>query len=151
MLIVIGSPWIIKHRHRLVAELTLGSMVSGRRQKAKTNKRRSASASRKASEYQCVTIRPCLEACMAAAEQQDRRYLAAEVPDLPLSGCDSGECYCRYQYHEDRRENENRRFSLTQFNAIESRTGGHERRSPEKVDRRKSTEKAEPPSYFNDY
>jgi hypothetical protein len=145
----IGSPWLFKHRHRLVADFSRGSMVLGRRRSV--NKRRRAQVATKDGEYQCVTIRPCLEGCVAVTEQQGNRYLSNEAPELPLPGCDTGECSCRYQYHMDRRENEDRRFKLAQFNTAAARIGGVERRLVKKGERRKSTEKAEPRSYFNDY
>jgi len=145
----ICSPWLFKHRHRLAVNFSRGSMAPGRRFRAK--KYRRAQGFTKYGEYQCVTIRPCLEGCAAVTGQQGHRYLANEAPELPLPGCDTGECDCRYQYHKDRRENEDRRFRLTQFNAMAINSDGEDRRSEKKGDRRKSTEKTEPRSYFNDY
>jgi hypothetical protein len=141
-MIGIGSPWLIRHRHRLIAEFSRGSMLSGRR--------RSAVISSK-SDYECVMIRPCLEGCAAVTEQKKCLYSADQVPELPLPGCDTRKCSCRYQYRKDRRDNEDRRFELTQFNAMEARVGLHEKRSSAKGDRRKSTKKSAPRAYFNDY
>jgi hypothetical protein len=42
-------------------------------------------------------------ACRTARTLVNRRFLAAEAPPLPLPGCDSANCICRYQHHEDRR------------------------------------------------
>jgi len=141
-IIGIGSPWFIRHRHRLVAELSRGSILTGRR--------RSATISPKA-EYECAEIRPCLEGCAAVMEQKGHLYNAGKVPDLPLAGCDTRECRCRYQYRTDRRDHEDRRFNMAQFNDIEGRIGLHEKRSPKQGDRRINVQKAAPRAYFNDY
>ncbi|MCR8923057.1 hypothetical protein NO559_09760 [Dasania sp. GY-MA-18] len=65
----------------------------------------------KANPYHAISI--CCEqhACAAAVANQDKRYLAGEVPSLPLPGCAMMRCACRYQHHDDRRE-EDRRLSF---------------------------------------
>ncbi len=38
------------------------------------------------------------------------RFLSGEAPKLPLQGCDSGDCRCRYIHHTDRRTEDDRRL-----------------------------------------
>ena len=137
------SSWLILRRRRLVADSAEGAMVSGARRKS--------GVQQQAKSYQGVTISPCLEACEAAAAQRGQRYLASEAPELPLSECDTAECACRYRYHDDRRENEDRRFEFSQVNSIGAQLDGGERRTDEKDDRRRSKSRAEPSAYFNNY
>lgn len=42
--------------------------------------------------------------CRAARELGERRFLAGEAPTLPLPGCNGAACTCRYEHHDDRRE-----------------------------------------------
>ena len=49
------------------------------------------------------------KSCAAARELSGQRFLATAAPKLPLSGCDVGDCTCRFQHHEDRRTNKDRR------------------------------------------
>lgn len=147
----LGSPWLIMRGRRLAADLSRDSMTFGRYRRLKISKRRSAKVHAKAGSHQCVMISPCLGSCSAASEQQGRRYLAVDAPELPLTGCDVKECNCRYKNYQDRREDGDRRFKLTQFNDIESKMGGEERRLENINDRRASKQKAKPRAYFNDY
>lgn len=41
--------------------------------------------------------------CRAAADVARQRYLANQVPRLPLDGCDAAECRCAYKLFDDRR------------------------------------------------
>ena len=104
--------------------------------------------------HQGVTISPCLESCAAAARQQGHRYLADEVPKLPLPGCDARECGCRYRRHKDRRKDDDRRYEFSHFNGINPRSDKQERRSADDNDRRNDTlpaELPEPSAYFNNH
>ncbi len=38
------------------------------------------------------------------------RFLGSEAPKLPLRGCDSSDCRCRYIHHTDRRAEDDRRL-----------------------------------------
>ncbi|MAF84140.1 MAG: hypothetical protein CL797_08565 [Chromatiales bacterium] len=102
--------------------------------------------------YQGVTIHPVLTACKAVSEQQGFRYLATEKPELPLPGCDLNKCGCRYQYHDDRREDEDRRVGLRgRFSDLNQRVGQNDRRLAGDVDRRRNTAWAETAAYYNNY
>jgi hypothetical protein len=49
---------------------------------------------------------------------------------LPLAGCTNASCQCRYQHHEDRRTNRDRRVNLANPHAhkmADRRTGGGRR------------------------
>lgn len=65
----------------------------------------------------------CQEAEIAAKD----RYLACEVPRLPLDGCDRARCSCTYKLFDDRRT-ELRRASDVAFDiAAELRTAPNRR------------------------
>jgi hypothetical protein len=38
------------------------------------------------------------------AAQRGQRYLLGRVPPLPLAGCDTNSCRCRYRHYQDRRD-----------------------------------------------
>jgi hypothetical protein len=44
------------------------------------------------------------QACRTARGFGERRFLAREAPTLPLASCDKAACTCRYEHHDDRRE-----------------------------------------------
>jgi hypothetical protein len=46
---------------------------------------------------------------MAALQFGNMRFLSAKAPKLPLPGCDSPKCECRYAHHSDRRSGVDRR------------------------------------------
>lgn len=91
------------------------------REKAAVKKPRAGSSKKvqesTSNQYHAISI--CCEehACAAALANQDKRYLVADVPTLPLSGCAAGQCNCRYEHHDDRRSDEGDRrlsFGLSQ-------------------------------------
>lgn len=53
--------------------------------------------------YAAVSIHCEKGACDSARAINDKRYLLREAPVLPLAGCTSRNCTCRYERHEDRR------------------------------------------------
>lgn len=53
--------------------------------------------------WHAVGISPCLEACAAAQAARSVRYLSQEAPVLPLKGCTTAKCACRYRHFQDRR------------------------------------------------
>ncbi len=59
--------------------------------------------------YHAVSISPGLFVCSEAKKLSGVRFLSREAPTLPFKNCDSLECRCRYQHHEDRRQQGERR------------------------------------------
>ena len=53
--------------------------------------------------FHAVTIVSGRHACTAARQLAGKRFLSREAPVLPLKDCNSEECECRYEHHEDRR------------------------------------------------
>ncbi|WP_339670648.1 hypothetical protein [Dasania marina] len=74
----------------------------------KSPKRAGVSPAEKAPANPYHAISVCCEehACAAAMANQSKRYLVGDVPSLPLEGCSVARCACRYQHHDDRREQE---------------------------------------------
>jgi hypothetical protein len=54
--------------------------------------------------YHAVGITPGPRCCAAARTLEGRRFLSREAPTLPLKGCTSGNCTCRYEHFDDRRK-----------------------------------------------
>jgi hypothetical protein len=60
-------------------------------------------------EHHSVSIVLSEKSCAAAQELSGRRILATTAPKLPLPACDIPECACRFEHHQDRRANRDRR------------------------------------------
>ena len=72
-----------------------------------------AAAPRKpVSPYHAVAIVPGHRACAAAQALRERRFLSRDAPVLPLPGCTSSPCECRYEHHDDRRKGMRRASDL---------------------------------------
>lgn len=56
-----------------------------------------------------VSIRPTSGACRAVQAIAGKRYFPNEAPNLPLRDCDVSYCGCRYEHHQDRRTQIDRR------------------------------------------
>ena len=66
-----------------------------------------------ASPFHAVEIRCAKDACRAAKDSRDERYLSAEAPLLPLDQCDRRDrCRCGYKHYEDRRTGSRRRAEV---------------------------------------
>jgi hypothetical protein len=79
--------------------------------------------------FHAVSIVPGPRACAAARELNGQRFLSGDAPPLPLKGCGSGNCECRYQHHEDRRKGGRRLHDLAvafdgHFDGVEQRDKG---------------------------
>ena len=88
--------------------------------------------------YHCVTVAYSDAACKAVKELSGKRILSSEAPIFPLSSCDSEHCDCRFQHHEERREEERRDAYHRTFDEISESTITMKPRS--KTDRRNSKE-----------
>jgi hypothetical protein len=94
-----------------------------------------ASVKKAINPFHAVSIAPGLRACAAARALRDRRFLSREAPILPLKACDSTECTCRYEHHDDRRKGHRRARDLgVSIDGYE----GDERRVKPKRGRRKA-------------
>ena len=55
------------------------------------------------SPWHAVGIAPGVRSCSMARRESETRYLSKNAPPLPLKGCDSEACTCRYRHYDDRR------------------------------------------------
>lgn len=55
------------------------------------------------SPYHAVSIHPADAHCSPVETIKLKRFLSEEAPGLPLPGCNSENCHCRYVHHADRR------------------------------------------------
>ena len=82
-----------------------------------------------ASAYRGVQVLTSVEGCCRAAESiTGNRFLADEVPRLPLEGCDFAGCQCTYKLFDDRRA-EPRRSSDVGYDFASERRTAQDRRS----------------------
>lgn len=61
------------------------------------------------SPWRAVSIEPGPEACEGALALAGKTYLVGEAPTLPVLGCQSAACRCKYAHHGDRRSGDNDR------------------------------------------
>ncbi|MEZ5573394.1 MAG: hypothetical protein R3E64_15450 [Halioglobus sp.] len=56
--------------------------------------------------FRATSIAAGTNACAAAQALAGKRFLVADdnIPQLPLSDCDMASCSCKYEHHQDRRE-----------------------------------------------
>ncbi len=64
--------------------------------------------------WHAVSVAPCRRACLSARNAMGVRFLSKEAPTLPLTGCTSVACECRYRHHEDRRRSLRRASDVMQ-------------------------------------
>lgn len=76
-----------------------------------------------------VSILPGENACQAARDLKDHRFLSLEAPVLPLAFCDQDACDCRFKHHEDRRVSEDRRDPRAAYNSLRGNQVSEDRRS----------------------
>lgn len=88
--------------------------------------------------HHAVVVVPGRHACAEAYALRDRRFLSREAPVLPLAGCGSPTCECRYEHHDDRRKGLRRARDLAV--AIDGHDGA-EQRDRSKRGRRKAETK----------
>lgn len=85
--------------------------------------------------YHAVSIKFPSNACDAAKEMEGRRFLSTAAPKLPLAGCQTLDCSCRFVHHKDRRAGRDRRspFGPSGFGGA---TGSYEQELRKGNDRR---------------
>lgn len=67
------------------------------------------SANKLKGEFAAVSVRFTPNACEAVKQLQGQRFLSKDAPLMPLQECPRRNiCNCFYDYHEDRRENDER-------------------------------------------
>ena len=113
-------------------------ILKTKRKKYKKKSRLNAAAQSKnesAKKYRAISI--CCEnhACAEAIASQKKRFLLKETPQLPLAGCNADKCRCRYEHHDDRRSEEDRRLPFGLSNELHRVNDGERR---ETRDRRKT-------------
>jgi hypothetical protein len=86
--------------------------------------------------FHAVSLEYSAEGCTAAKEMTGRRFLSSAAPQLPLPGCDSLECFCKFVHHADRRNPTDRRSPFGSAGAAVG-TGSFQRERRELMERRK--------------
>jgi hypothetical protein len=96
------------------------------RSKPDLETRQPGSDRRHPSPWYAVSVVPGDTCCKAVRMHQSTRWLSAEAPRLPLPGCDSMHCDCRYRHFSDRRTDVQRKQDRDGWNRYYK---GDERRS----------------------
>lgn len=80
--------------------------------------------------YAAVAIKPGKAACDRVQERGNTRYLKSAAPTLPVLGCDSPNCQCGYEHHDDRRSDPDgdRRMGIGLQSELYASSGNQERR-----------------------
>ena len=83
-----------------------------------------------ANPFRAVSIKAGTGPCAAVEALQDERFLIGTVPHIPLAGCGSKSCTCKYVHHEDRRRpDDERRAPAALTTNLYASTGKEERRA----------------------
>ncbi len=59
--------------------------------------------------FHALSIRFGAGACEQSRQLHGQRFLAGNVPELPLADCNVDNCQCRFVHHGDRRQGDDRR------------------------------------------
>lgn len=97
--------------------------------------RRISGRSKVGTEFHAVSIKPGAYACNQANELAGERFLATKAPELPLEGCMSSNCECRFVHHDDRRAGKDRRSPFTS-GGLSAATGKYSQERREGQERR---------------
>jgi hypothetical protein len=62
------------------------------------------SSSRPGGAFRGVSLKQGPNACEQAKAIGNKRFLPGQLGQLPLAGCDSPSCTCKFVHHEDRRD-----------------------------------------------
>lgn len=95
-------------------------------------------SSQSSNRYRCVEMLPCLNACAAVKSYKHVKILLDKAPALPLSGCDSKKCECKFIRHNDRRSDDRRERQTSARQVIAgTQVIANNQDKREKTDRRK--------------
>ena len=110
LLLALAALWL-KSRAAATERDTSGKTQTRKRLPSASNNPASA-ANR--NPFHAVSVKHGATACSPVLELQNRRFLSAEAPHLPLHECDIAQCQCKYRHHKDRRHRDGARRSFSQ-------------------------------------
>jgi hypothetical protein len=74
-------------------------------------------------DYRAASLQVEKSSCAAALDLAGTRFLATEIPSIPLKECDRiGDCPCKFRKYSDRRNDDDRRsnsYAVDRINASE--------------------------------
>lgn len=76
--------------------------------KKAADERINSKSAEKHGEFHCIRIHHSSTICDSVKVLDAGRMLSAEVPVLPLTGCDVAKCQCKFHHHEEWRAGERR-------------------------------------------
>jgi hypothetical protein len=88
----------------LFARPNLLATSAARPNYGKVERRQAMVADANKSRFHCVEVKATECICDAVQRIEGRRFLSEEAPMLPLPDCTAGICCCRYEHHDDRRQ-----------------------------------------------
>lgn len=111
-----GLAWYWKSRLQLAPQKKYRNTAKTKAAATHSLKRecteRTAANNIQSNKFHSVSIQPKDNACTAANELGDKRYLTHLAPPIPLSNCDVAHCHCKYVHHSDRRDEDDDRRTV---------------------------------------
>ena len=109
----------------VIVLLVIALLVTRRKQTAPPEKKKTVVQAdlKKSTPNHAVAIKLGADACDAARQIANERYLSDEAPRLPLNDCDGRECHCKFKHYADRRLRQDRRSQFA--SGIDADTGVH--------------------------
>ncbi len=98
--------WLLMRRRQRGEAATRKAI--GDKSGSKSLDKASSVSSRPARDWRSVTILSTFSSCDAARSLEGQVFLSTEAPSLPLADCDHANCRCRYEYLDDRRQEDRR-------------------------------------------
>ena len=114
------------------------SPVNGQLRKPKPRRlAQSAKPNSTSTDYRAASLQVEKTSCAAALDLAGKRFLAAEIPAIPLKECDRiGDCPCKFRKYSDRRSDDDRRSNSYAIDRINA-NGKEQSNQRAKTDRRK--------------
>jgi len=108
-------------------------------QKLRKEERLSVARAKQARPYQAVSVASYGGGCSEVASIAGQRFLVKVAPLIPLQGCASNHCNCRYVRHDDRRHlGRDRRLGVGMVSEIFEVSETQDRRYQKSPGRRKT-------------
>jgi hypothetical protein len=121
----------------LLLSRILGAWVHSKPRKHRRRKKHTGRVGH-AHEYHPYESVSCEGSCEALRYMKGRRFLVRDAPKLPVHGCNSTKCHCRYVRHHDRRTGGDRRGVHGLRTELFRHTDDNDRRGDARYGRRSS-------------
>ncbi len=101
-----------------VSSIIIASILVFAFRRARTRGNQQTAKRPERSPFQSVTVKWNVNACSAIKKLEGQRIICSDAPSFPLADCDASQCSCRYEFHDDRRDDDRRLLQGTQNSFI---------------------------------